>query len=113
MAGKIQVVNVDDVEALEEQGVMVRFLVSKAMGSEKIDFVQTVLPVGAEGASLYENQDEVFFVLSGEAEVEIEGRRRKVQKGSCVFVPAGCAYSYRVTQAPNEVVAAFSPARDG
>ena len=109
--GKIDIVNLKDVEAVDEHGALARALFSRANGSNRIDFLQAEIPQGyvAEDA-VYPDQDEIVYLLSGEGEIIMDGNTRKVGPGSCFFVPQNTTYSFKLTKGPAEVIAAFSPA---
>ena len=110
MAAKLKIVKLEDVERTEEHGALASHLISRAQGSEHMDFFHAELPAGYAGELVYAGQDEVCYVISGEVELTIDGQAQRVGAGGCFFVAADTQYHYRVTKTPHEIVAAFSPA---
>ena len=115
MAGKIQIVNLEDVEQTKEEGglLLVRHLITRAHGSERFEFEHVVINEGLEGeGAIYPDQDELVYVIKGECELGIEGQKRRVGPGGTFFVPANTPYDFKTIKAPIEVVAVFSPPND-
>ena len=101
-----------EVVELEEGRLTSRRLVRKEHGSEKISFNVSTLREGYQDAGVaYLGHDEIVYVLSGRAEVTVDGKSRIVGPGTAIFVPEGERYGYRVLEGPNEVIAVFAPAR--
>ena len=46
--------------------------------------------------NIVHNQDELFMVISGEIELELEGKRKRLQPGDEVLIPAGALRSKRI-----------------
>jgi len=44
----------------------------------------------------HEGEDEAFYVLDGEVEVEVDGKVSSVTTGALAFVPRGAVHTYRV-----------------
>ena len=79
MSGKIQIVGPDEVEAVSEYDglIMQRDLASKATGSTRMKFIHDVIVDGAEFEdAVYEDQDQVAYIISGEMELIHDGQTR-------------------------------------
>ena len=112
MSSTIQVVDVKDAEVYEDATVVSRRVVRKAHGSQGMSFNVTTLKDGYHDAAVtYPDHDEIVYVLSGTVELTIAGQARVVGPGTAFFVPRGQTYGYKVLSGPNEVIAAFTPAR--
>ena len=111
--GKIEIVNLKDVEPVpaDEQGAMIRALLTREQGSNRIDFLQAEMPQGyVNEDAIYPDQDEIIYMLSGEGELTMEGNTQKVGPGSCFFIAQNTTYTFKLTKGPAEVLAVFSPA---
>ena len=114
LMAKIQAIHTQDVQAFkpEELGgaVTIRQVIDRSHGSERIQLWHSVVDEGFETETPgREDQDEVAYIISGEAEVESEGALHRLGPGSVIFIPPNTAYKYRVIKGPHEMVAAISP----
>ena len=112
MSGKIQIVGPDEVEAVSEYDglIMQRDLASKATGSTRMKFIHDVIVDGAEfEEAVYEDQDQVAYIISGEMELIHDGQTHVLGPGHFFFVPQGIVYGAKVTARPLEVIAAYAP----
>jgi len=113
MAQSIRVLTLkEDAEAVRLDHLTSRRLVRKTHGSSVMSFNVSTLEQGYDDREVeYADYDEIFYILTGEAEIEFDGVRHLLKPGMAVFVARGSKYGYRVTKGPNELVAVFSPAR--
>jgi mannose-6-phosphate isomerase-like protein (cupin superfamily) len=112
MAQQIRILTLkNDAEVVRLDHLTSRRLVRKAHGSSAMSFNVSTLEQGYDDREVQYDHDEIFYILAGEAEIQVEGVRQLLTPGMAVFVPRGSKYAYRVTKGPNEMVAVFSPAR--
>jgi mannose-6-phosphate isomerase-like protein (cupin superfamily) len=113
MASAIRVLTMDDAEVVElEEGLLVsRRLVRRTHGSEGASVNVSTVNEGYDGDASYEDNDEIVYVLEGEADVDYDGEHHTLRPGMAMFVPRGATYHYRVTRGPNELLVVFVPAR--
>lgn len=108
----IKVMSLDDAEVYEDETVISRRLVRRAHGSEEMSLNVSTLKEGMEDPDcVYADYDEIVYVLSGTAELTIDGETQTVGKGTAFYVPRGASYGYKVIEAPNDVIAVFTPAK--
>ena len=67
-------------------------------------------PGGATKDPVRRDYETVGYVVSGRAELEIEGRTATLEKGSSWVVPKGAAHTYRILEAFTAVEATAPPA---
>jgi quercetin dioxygenase-like cupin family protein len=73
------------------------------------------IPAGGRRPPAHTHPDrvEAFWVLDGEAEFELDGRRSRAGAGSFVLVPGGVAHTFGATDtAPAHVLVLHAPALD-
>ena len=88
MSGKILIVDAKDVKPLEMESAtaetaqamvgghaVIRNLIGRSNGSERIQFMHSFLEEGLDVEALREGADELAYIIQGEAEVEFEGQR--------------------------------------
>ena len=68
------------------------------------------LAAGAQDPQSPHREDEVYYVLRGRAEIEVEGSVRAVRQGSLVYVPAGAAHKFVTIAEDLEILVFFAPA---
>lgn len=71
---------------------------SKMFGAQKLGFHLEVMNPGQFSAPFHshEEEEEMFFVIEGEAIVRSEGQFRKVGPGDFIFYPTGQAYAHNM-----------------
>lgn len=57
-------------------------------------------------------EDEVYYVMSGQGSIEIEGMDHSVVSGSVIYIPSGVPHHFHSVIEPLEVLVMFSPAED-
>ena len=108
----IKVMSLGDAEVYEDETVISRRLVRRAHGSEEMSLNVSTLKEGMEDPDcVYADYDEIVYVLSGTAELTIDGETQTVGAGTAFYVPRGASYGYKVIEAPNDVIAVFTPAK--
>jgi mannose-6-phosphate isomerase-like protein (cupin superfamily) len=73
--------------------VLVRSLVDDAHGCEKLAQRLVVVPSGSTHASVEPDDDEILYVLAGDAVAEVDGRRVQAHEGVGIYVARGTEWS--------------------
>ncbi|MGI9389289.1 MAG: cupin domain-containing protein [Boseongicola sp.] len=74
-------------------------------------FEDIVEPGVGPGRHIHHGEDETFFVLDGQFDVEIAGVRHHAGPGDVAFVPRGAVHAFRnVGETPGRLRYAFTPA---
>jgi mannose-6-phosphate isomerase-like protein (cupin superfamily) len=69
------------------------------------------LEPGAETARhFHRRSEEIYFVLEGIGEMELDGKRRDVRIGDAVLIPPGAWHQIRAGKTPLRFLCACSPA---
>ena len=111
---KIRSMRTNEVEAFkpEELGgaVAIRQVIDRTHGTDRVQLWHSVVEEGFETETPgREDQDEVAYVIAGEAEIESEGTVHRIGPGSALFFPPKTAYRYKVIKGPHEIIAVISP----
>jgi mannose-6-phosphate isomerase-like protein (cupin superfamily) len=69
-----------------------------------------VLPAGATDPQKPHDEDEVYYVLSGRAVIQVGGRDRLVEAGTVVFVEAKAAHHFHTITETLTLLVFFAPA---
>ncbi len=69
-----------------------------------------VLPSGSADPQHPHNEDEVYFVVSGQATINVAGEDRPVQTGSIVYVAAHDEHRFHSIEEDLHVLVFFAPA---
>ncbi|HMA33261.1 MAG TPA: cupin domain-containing protein [Chloroflexia bacterium] len=69
-----------------------------------------VLPAGAADGQQPHSEDEVYYVVAGRAQIQVDGADRAVQAGSVVFVAAGVPHHFHTIDEALQVLVFFAPA---
>ncbi len=72
-----------------------------------------VLPAGGQDRQTPHERDEVYFVVSGRAVLEVDGERQPVSPGSVVYVKAGVEHRFVEIEEKLEVLVFFAAAPSG
>ncbi len=108
----IKVVDLSDAELYEDETVTSRRLVRLEHGSKEMSFNVSTLHEGYDDqACVYADYDEIVYLLSGTAELTIDGKTQNISEGTAFYVPRGKPYGYKVIEGPNDVIAVFTPAK--
>jgi mannose-6-phosphate isomerase-like protein (cupin superfamily) len=70
-----------------------------------------VLEAGAADPQTPHAQDEVYYVVSGRARIDVGGETRPVQPGSVVFVGKGVQHRFHSIAERLELLVLFAPAK--
>ena len=68
------------------------------------------LEAGGVDPQLPHNEDEVYVVLNGRAQIMVDGEDRPVQKGSIVFVDKFIEHRFHSIKEDLEILVLFAPA---
>jgi mannose-6-phosphate isomerase-like protein (cupin superfamily) len=68
------------------------------------------LPAGDSDPQSPHTEDEVYYVVSGQAQINVDGADRPVQAGSIVFVAANAPHKFHSIEQDLEVLVFFAPA---
>jgi mannose-6-phosphate isomerase-like protein (cupin superfamily) len=69
-----------------------------------------VLPAGGADPQSPHNEDEVYYVLSGEGQIHVGGEEQAVTAGSIVFVPRNVAHYFHSIEEDLTILVFFAPA---
>jgi mannose-6-phosphate isomerase-like protein (cupin superfamily) len=72
-----------------------------------------VLEQGGQDTQAPHNEDEIYYVLSGRAQVHVGGEDRPVQEGSVVFVAAHVEHRFHSIEERLSLLVVFGPAETG
>lgn len=68
-----------------------------------------VLDAGAEDTQQPHREDELYYVIEGQAVLEVDGDQRPVKPGSVVFVAAGVAHRFHSIASKLSALVIFAP----
>ncbi|MFH2203909.1 MAG: cupin domain-containing protein [Elusimicrobiota bacterium] len=96
---------------------MIGDLAIRSLPVDKTGFPVSVLhsalaPYSMEGPVVHERTSEFVFVIQGEAEAELDGRKLRLRRGDSLQIPAGTAHAFRTEASGVEALSVFSPALD-
>ena len=69
-----------------------------------------VLPAGGLDAQLPHTEDEVYYVMSGKAQIKVADEDRTVQAGSIVYVEKNVAHRFHSIEEELTLLVFFAPA---
>jgi mannose-6-phosphate isomerase-like protein (cupin superfamily) len=69
-----------------------------------------VLPKGATDPQAPHGEDEAYFVVSGKAQIKVEGEDRNVQAGSIVYVTKNIDHRFHSIEEDLTLLVFFAPA---
>jgi mannose-6-phosphate isomerase-like protein (cupin superfamily) len=69
-----------------------------------------VLPAGGTDPQSPHSEDEVYYVVSGKAQITVAGENRHVQAGSIVYVEKNVAHHFHSIEEELTVLVFFAPA---
>ncbi len=67
------------------------------------------LPVGSKDEQEPHSEDELYFVLKGKAQIEIDGKSQPVNHGSAIFVAAGVPHRFNAIEKDLVTLVIFAP----
>lgn len=71
------------------------------------------LAAGATDLQQPHNEDEIYYVVRGRAQIRVDGEDRAVQAGSIIFVAAGVEHRFHSIEDDLSVLVLFAPAESG
>lgn len=98
-----------DATEFDTHGARFRSFVRTDTGSAELCAWQVVIPAGTVGASHRPTREEVFLVLEGRLDVELDGQPFTLHPGDVFLVPAGSAV--RVDSGPEGATAWVTTSR--
>ncbi len=108
----IKVIDISDAEVAEDPLMVSRRVIRKEHGAESMSLNITTVNEGYDDpAVVYPDNDEIVYILSGTAEITVDGEIHTLNPGKAIYIPRGQAYGWKVTEGPNEAVVVFTPAR--
>jgi mannose-6-phosphate isomerase-like protein (cupin superfamily) len=72
-----------------------------------------VLPAGAPDPQKPHSEDEIYYLVSGKAQMRIGAEKRSVGQGSVIFVEAGLEHRFFDIEEELVVLVIFAPAESG
>jgi len=69
-----------------------------------------VLPAGGTDPQQPHTEDELYYVASGAASIEVDGESRPVRAGSLIYVPAYAPHRFHSITAELRILVFFAPA---
>ena len=69
-----------------------------------------VLPAGGTDPQSPHTEDEVYYVVSGRAQIQVADEDRAVQAGSIVYVPKNVEHRFHTIEQDLTVIVFFAPA---
>ena len=69
-----------------------------------------VLEAGADDPQVPHQQDEIYYVIAGRAQIRVGGEDRAVRAGSVVFVARHAEHRFHSIEQRLELLVAFAPA---
>ncbi len=69
-----------------------------------------VLPAGGVDPQSPHTEDEVYYVVSGRAQIRLENEDRAVQAGSILYVPKNAEHRFHTIEQDLTVIVFFAPA---
>jgi mannose-6-phosphate isomerase-like protein (cupin superfamily) len=69
-----------------------------------------VLDAGADDLQQPHDQDELYYVIEGQAVLEVDGDQKPVKSGSLVFVAAGVQHRFHSIASKLSCLVVFTPA---
>ena len=71
-----------------------------------------VLPVGGTDPQSPHTEDEIYYVVSGQAQIKVADEDRQVQAGSIVYVAKNVEHRFHTIQEELTVLVFFAPAEN-
>ena len=72
-----------------------------------------VLPAGGQDAQQPHGEDEVYYVLRGQATLRVGAEERPAQAGALLYVPAGVPHHFHTIEEELTALVFFAPAESG
>ncbi len=86
-------------------------LTSEQTGGTHVVFEDIVQPNIGPPRHIHHDQDETFFFLEGEFDVEVDGQLYHMAPGDVAFIPRGATHAFKnVGETPGRLRYIFSPA---
>lgn len=82
----------EDIKDLTKENTNFRKVLHTGVHSQIV--AMSILPGEDIGKEVHPDIDQIFYFVSGECQVEINGETRQVEKHDIVFVPAGAMHNF-------------------
>ncbi|KNZ41990.1 hypothetical protein AKG39_09685 [Acetobacterium bakii] len=82
------------------------------MGESACCLVRMVVKAGTMPPMHAHPQAQIDYMISGSAEVSIDGVITHVKPGESIFIPAGATHGFMVSEEDQEFLEFFTPGRD-
>ena len=94
-----------------KDGSTIRVLLDAELGgAAKQSLAEAVLPAGQATERHYHAlTEEIYFVLAGRGEMEVDGARRDVGPGDAILIPAGAWHQIRAADAELRFLCCCAP----
>lgn len=92
---KAAVVRREDVEVLNVLGVEVRFVCQGELTANAFSLMENVIPKDAGPPPHHHDWAEAYYVVSGEVEFDIEGKRTVVKAGDFAYTAPQTVHAFR------------------
>jgi len=94
-----------------KDGSTIRVLLDAAVGgaAEQSLAEASLEPGQATDRHYHAQTEEIYVLLDGEAEMEVEGERRRVAPGDAILIPAGAWHQIRAGDAPVRFLCCCAP----
>jgi len=79
------------------------------LASEKLSVGMSVWPAGSVDRQRPHTEDEVYYIISGLATIQVAGEDRAVKAGSLVFVEAGVEHHFHDIEEDIRVLVFWAP----
>jgi quercetin dioxygenase-like cupin family protein len=70
------------------------------------------LPKGSRDEQEPHSEDELYFVIKGKAQIEVDGKSQPVHYGSAIFVAAGVPHRFKAIEQDLVTLVVFCPAEE-
>jgi quercetin dioxygenase-like cupin family protein len=107
----VSIVRREDGETLQVLGVGVRFICHAEDTNRAWSLMENVIPRDAGPPAHHHAWAEAYYLISGEVEFEIDGRKQRVRGGDFVLAPGGTVHGFRgVSDEPARMLIIDAPA---
>lgn len=79
----------------DQRRVLIEWVQDYAIRACKVAIIKEDLELGNH---YHKNKDEIFYLLSGGGEIELDGKRSSIKEGDKVFIPRGTRHSFWLTK---------------
>jgi quercetin dioxygenase-like cupin family protein len=99
-----------ELDALEKEHVSLGKLYLEFLHIPALSMGLYVLPAGGTDPQSPHTEDEVYYVVSGEAVISVGDEEREVRPGSIIYVAANVPHRFHMIRSELRVLVFFAPA---